>query len=146
MIDSLVKKTTGVFLLAALVILLINVALIFSGIFAKYDLKDWFWSYVFLVPVSIFGLWFIALRYIKSKKITSIGKNYLLYTAAKMMLSILFLLPWLLNKDEATKPMVIQFFAVFFPFLLVETILLIRLLNSPLDEKNKNEQNQHEIL
>ncbi|MBD3638292.1 MAG: hypothetical protein HUJ25_13145 [Crocinitomicaceae bacterium] len=105
-------------------------------------MDNWYWNYVFLVPVSALGMAYIAKRYSKSKKITSIGKNYILYTVVKMILSILFLLPWLLNKDESSKPMVIQFFIIFFPFLLVETILLVRLLNTPLDEKMKNEENQ----
>ena len=107
-----------------------------------YMSQKWWLNYLFLVPASVIGLFYIHKRFYRSGNIKTIGKNYILYTTVKMVLAIVFLLPWLLTKDESSKPMVIQFFAIFFPFLLVETILLVRLLNTPLDEKNKNEQNQ----
>ena len=106
--------------------------------------RHWYLVYAFMIPTSVIGLYFIKMRFDKSQKITSIGKNYIAYTVLKMILAIVFLLPWLLNKDESSRPMVITFFTVFFPFLLVETILLVRLLNTPLDEKVKNEENQGE--
>ena len=140
--DPLVKKTAGLFLIVAICFLLLNIGIVF--LLPKVAVQDWYWNYVFLIPISVLGMTIIARRYTKSQKITSIGKNYIAYTALKMLLAIVFLIPWLLNKDENSKPMVIHFFIVFFPFLLVETILLVRLLNTPLDEKVKNEQNQDE--
>ena len=140
--DPLIRKTTLPFLIVSLLLLITHFAIIKSDVLANYIVDDWYWNYVFLVPVSLIGLGIVAHRFKKTEKITSIGKNYIAYTVLKMIFAIVFLLPWLLNKDESSKPMVIQFFAIFFPFLLVETILLIRLLNSPLGEKNKNEQNQ----
>lgn len=139
--DLRIKKTAGTFLIIACCILLLNASMFFlKG--TNYDIEYWYLNYVYLIPISFFGLYLIAYRYKKSEKITSIGKNYIAYTALKMIFAIIFLMPWLMNKDETTKPMVIHFFIVFFPFLLVETILLVRLLNAPLDEKNKNEENQ----
>ena len=139
--DPLIKKSLSIFLFSAVGIFLIHLAVLFA-IGKIYETPYWYLSYAFLVPISFLGIQIIIKRYQKSKKVTSIGKNYIAYTALKMILAIIFLLPWLLNKDETSKPMVIHFFVVFFPFLLVETILLVRLLNTPLDEKIKNEENQ----
>ena len=140
--DPRIRKTVIPFLIVSVILFVANAILIMTDLFEKVVIKDWFWNYVFLVPVSLVGLAFIAGKYYQSQKITSIGKNYILYTVVKMVLAVVFLLPWLLHKDDSSKPMVIQFFAIFFPFLLVETILLVRLLNTPLDEKIKNEENQ----
>lgn len=147
--DPNLNKPASVFFFISLgIVLLIMGVQFLKGGFQEITFisKDWYWNFVFLIPVTFLGLFFIQKRYQKTKKITSIGKNYLLYTTLKMISSFVFLLPWLLNKDETSKPMVINFFIVFFPFLLVETWLLVRLLNSPLDEKVKNEENQDEIL
>ena len=130
------------FLIAAVVIFIANAAIIYTGLLDEFELSNWWLNYVFLVPVTVLGLYFVPLKYRKTGKVSAIGKGFVVYTAIKMILSILFLLPWLLNKDSSSKPMVIQFFSVFFPFLLIETFLLIRLLNSQFAEKNKNEENQ----
>ena len=126
------------------IFLLIGLVQFLKGGFndSEFFSQEWYWIFVFLIPLSFSGIFFIQKRYEKTKKITSIGKNYLFYTVLKMILSVVFLLPWLLNKDESSKPMVITFFIIFFPFLLVETWLLVRLLNNPFDEKVKNEENQ----
>lgn len=140
--DPLLKRILPPFLLVAVLCFAINGYLMVSGIFSSYQLSDWWMNYVMLVPLTAGGLYFITHSYTKSGKITSIGKNYIAYTVIKMVLSMAFLLPWLLNKDASSKPMVAQFFSIFFPFLLVETILLVRLLNTPLGEKKENEENQ----
>lgn len=140
--DPLLKRILPLFFLVAAICLAINAYLMLSGIFSNFEISDWWMSYVFLIPVTAGGLYFITRSYTKSRKITSIGKNYIAYTVIKMVLSMAFLLPWLLNKDASSKPMVAQFFCIFFPFLLVETILLVRLLNTPLGEKKENEKNQ----
>ena len=142
--NPLLNNPVKMFLVIAAAIFLLQIGVDFLKEGSEYIPDDWFFVYLFLIPVSVAGLYFIQKRYEKSKKITSIGKNYLVYTTFKMILSVVFLLPWLLNKDESSKPMVINFFIVFFPFLLVETWLLVRLLNNPLDEKMKNEENQGE--
>ncbi|MEX1000827.1 MAG: hypothetical protein WDZ35_01790 [Crocinitomicaceae bacterium] len=129
------------FIIAALIIFIINAA-INTFLLDDYKLTYWWLNYVFLVPVTVIGLYFVPLKYRKTHRPTSIGKGFVVYTAVKMILSILFLLPWLLNKDPSSKPMVIQFFSIFFPFLLVETILLVRLLNVELGEKNEKGKNQ----
>lgn len=141
--EPLLKKTLIPFSIAGILLCSIHGALVYSNAFPKFNLEDWFWNYIFLIPITLLGLYYIVFRFKKSQKITSIGKNYILFTVVKMILALVFLLPWLLNKDETSKPMIIQFFSIFFPFLLVETILLVRLLNVPLDEKLKNEENQH---
>lgn len=135
MTEEIIKKTLLPFSLVAILLLAINAGLMLSGLLENYSLKLWWAVHLFLIPLTFFGLFFIAKRLKQTQKITSIGKNYILYTVIKMILSIIFLLPWLLFKDDSSKPMVIQFFLIFFPFLLVETILLVRLLNLPLDEK-----------
>jgi hypothetical protein len=139
MTKNLVKKTTLPFLSTSLIILVIHGSLVNLSVFPDYNLSFWWLIYAGLIPISLLGLGLIAHVYNKTKKVSSIGKNYMLYTFVKMVFSLLILLPWLINKDETSKPMVAQFFLVFFPFLLVETILLVKLLNTSFDEKNKNE-------
>ena len=139
MIDPLLKKITLPILVTSIILASIHGALIESEVFKNFNLSYWWLIYAGLVPISLFGLGYIAHRYKKSEKITSIGINYIGYTVLKVLVAFAVLAPWLIDKDTSSKPMVAQFFSVFFPFLLVETILLVKLLNTPLDEKKEND-------
>ena len=142
MTEDIIRKTLRPFSLLAVLLLLLNAGLMFSGLLDNYFLNLWWAVHAFLTPLTFFGLFFIAKRLKKTQRTSSIGKNYILYTVIKMILSIIFLLPWLLYKDDSSKPMVYQFFLIFFPFLLIETVLLVRLLNLPLHEEIINDRNQ----
>lgn len=84
--------------------------------------------YLFIVPLTGLGLFYIVKRYQKDK--TSMVNTFMLYTIMKMVTSLFFLFPWIYYKDASSKPMIIQFFAIFFPILLLETIFLVRLLSN----------------
>ena len=140
--DHLARKTALQFLVISFTLFGLHFGLVELNLFPNLQISKWWLNYIFLIPLSATGLYLVAYRYRKTSKVTSIGKNYILYTVLKMILAILFLLPWLLTKSDTSRPMVIHFFIAFFPFLLVETILLVRLLNTPLDENLKNEENQ----
>jgi hypothetical protein len=98
--------------------------------------------YVFLGTLSILGI--SAIFLVHKNDDSLIGKGFLAYTVFKILGSLAFLAPWLLNQDELTRPFVYQFFAIFFPSLLVETMLILKLVNLVEKEKIKNDQNQLE--
>jgi ABC-type iron transport system FetAB permease component len=87
-----------------------------------------FWAiYLFLVPMTLGAIYIIVKE--KNKNANSVGKNFFVYMAIKMLLILLFLSPWLVYQNEFSRPIVYQFFAIFFPLLFVETIVLVRLVN-----------------
>lgn len=87
-----------------------------------------FWAiYLFLIPMTLGAVYIIVRE--KNKNPKSVGKNFFIYMAIKMLLILLFLSPWLVNQNEITRPMVYQFFCVFFPLLFVETVVFVRLVN-----------------
>ncbi|UKN00368.1 hypothetical protein K6119_11545 [Paracrocinitomix mangrovi] len=127
------------------------VAMLFAAVHGTYiytttniiELQNWWWlSHTYLFVATVLGLFFISAQYNKSKEIQSVGKAYLIFTTLKIVLSFVFLLPWLLMSKEIAKIFVGHFFLIFFPYLLVETILLIRFLNKPLDEKINTDEIQ----
>lgn len=98
--------------------------------------------YVFLGTLSLLGI--SAIFLVHKNDDSLIGKGFLAYTVFKILGSLVFLSPWLLEQDELTRPFVYQFFAIFFPSLLVETLLILQLVNTVETEKSKNDQNQLE--
>lgn len=89
---------------------------------SKYWIVD-----LFFLLITAFGI--IILMRLQKKKPMKFLNYYFLYTGLKLSLSMALLLPWLLTKDEFTRPMVYQFMILFFAFLFVETFALVRLLN-----------------
>lgn len=98
--------------------------------------------YVFLGALSFAGI--SAIFLIHKNDDSLIGKGFLAFTVIKILGSFVFLLPWLMEQDEFTRPFVYQFFAVFFPTLLVETMVILKFVNVIEEEKTKNDQNQVE--
>lgn len=98
--------------------------------------------YVFLGVLSVLGIGAIFL--IHKNDDSLIGKGFLAFAVIKILGSFVFLLPWLMNQDEFTRPFVYQFFAVFFPTLLVETMVILKVVSAIENEKEKNDQNQPE--
>jgi len=91
--------------------------------------------YVFLGLFSIIGMGAIFL--IQKNDETLIGKGFLVFSVLKVLGSFLFLLPWILNKDETTKQFIYQFFGVFFPTLIFETFMILKLVNQIEVEKKE---------
>ncbi len=98
--------------------------------------------YVFLGLFSILGI--SAIFLIHNNDDTLIGKGFLVFTVFKILGSFLFLFPWLADQDEFTRPFVYQFFAIFFPTLLFETAIILKVINAIEDEKKINDENQSE--
>lgn len=84
--------------------------------------------YLFIVPLTFLGLFYIISKYKKDD--TSMVKTFMGYSVAKIMASILFLFPWIIDKDVSSRPIIIQFFAIFFLILLMETRFLVLILNN----------------
>lgn len=78
------------------------------------------------------GLFFAALlldfllNRVKKIDDTLIGKTFLAFSTFKIIGGFLFLLPWILNKDESSYPFIIQFFIVYFLYLTAEALIFIR--------------------
>ena len=99
-----------------------------------------FYIYIFLGLFSILGISTIFL--IHKNDDSLIGKGFLVLTVFKILGSFVFLYPWLADQDESTKPFVFQFFAIFFPILLFETLIILRVINAIEEEKTINDKNQ----
>lgn len=98
--------------------------------------------YAFLGVFSILGI--SAIFLIHENDDSLIGKGFLVFTVFKILGSIVFLYPWLADQDEFTRPFVYQFFAVFFPTLLFETLVMLKVINAIEAEKTINDENQSE--
>lgn len=96
--------------------------------------------YIFLLSLSLLGTWSIFT--ISQNDDSLIGKGFLVFTTLKIFGSLMFLLPFIMNQDETTKPFVFQFFAVFFPSLIVETLVILKLTNLAEAEKLEKQENQ----
>ena len=108
-------------------ILIIHSLLIFLTLPPVYFASKFWLIHLFLTPLTLVGIYFIQKKHAIDSK--SVGKNFFIYMIAKMVLTLLFLSPWLMYKDEFSRPMVYQFFAIFFPLLFMETFVLIKLVN-----------------
>jgi len=98
--------------------------------------------YLFLGIFSILGI--SAIFLIHNNDDTLIGKGFLVFTVFKILGSIVFLYPWLADQDDYTRPFVYQFFAIFFPTLLFETLIILKVINAIEEEKTINDENESE--
>jgi hypothetical protein len=134
----------------SIITILFNAGLLLLGhlyVNSKIELSEtikeaWWTIHVFLFLASFIGIFAISRNFERTGEVTSFGKTYLFYTTLKILAAIGFLVPWLLGDKNIAKNFAGHFFAIFFPYLFVETILLIRYLNGPLDEKSKSDENQ----
>lgn len=95
--------------------------------------------YLFLLSLSVLGT--IAIFAIAKNDDTLIGKGFLAFTMIKIFGSLAFLLPFLMDQDDTTRPFVYQFFGVFFPSLLVETLVILKMTNHIDQESVKTDEN-----
>jgi hypothetical protein len=72
----------------------------------------------------------LVLVRIKQNNINNVGYTFLLLTSIKMALAYLFLRPILSSDLPKTPSEKINFFAVFIYFLIIETLVTIRILNN----------------
>jgi len=93
--------------------------------------------YVFLIVLSFIG---VSLLFLVSKNDeTLIGKGYLAYSVIKILSSAVFLYPWIANQDDFTRPFIYQFFGIFFPSLIIETLIILKLVNLKEEQNQKND-------
>ena len=82
--------------------------------------------YLILVPLEIVGLAYIFFKYKKDDQ--SAMKSFMLLMGVKMAASIAFLAPWALFQDKFSRPIIYQFFVVFFVILFAELVFLVKML------------------
>ncbi|MFT5861039.1 MAG: hypothetical protein ACI865_003157 [Flavobacteriaceae bacterium] len=135
MIKSLYLKTALPIIAVSVALFGVHLALITYKLPAIYGESQFWLIYVFMVPMTL-GALFIIVKKSKNSPV-AVGKGFFIYMSVKMILIMLFLSPWLFFKDESTRPMVYQFFLVFFPLLFTETYVLIKLVNLPEIQEKK---------
>jgi len=125
-------------LLPILFLLLFSSGLLGFHFFINYSLlndpinqKAFFDIHLFLFFCSFIVI-LITLR-IKKLNADWAGLSYLAFSVLKMFVCVLFLWPWIAEKTPASKLIVYHFFALFFPYLIIETVLTLRFVigNSP---------------
>lgn len=127
MIESIYSKIFYPVLLTIALVFFAHEALLNYVLPDLYTQTLYGYIYLFLVPITLIGMTWMVHRYKRNNK--SLGKNFFVYTIIKMVSTLGFLSPWLINKSELTRPFVYQFMLVFFLLLFIETFQLVRLLN-----------------
>ena len=120
-------KSAKPILTVSLVLLAVHLILLQFVLPETYKQSKFWVIYLFLIPMTLGAIYIIVKE--KNKKASSVGKNFFIYMAIKMLLILLFLSPWLVYQNEFSRPMVYQFFSIFFPLLFVETVVFVRLVN-----------------
>jgi hypothetical protein len=87
-----------------------------------------FKSYIFLVVLNIIS--FLLLLIIKTKKPDYVGYTFLGLVLIKMILSFTFLFPTIKSEITNKEYIILMFFALYFVYLIFETILTVKLINS----------------
>ena len=106
-----------------LVLLGINMA-VYGNLPSEYQQIQIIYAHGFLFALSLI-LDFI-LNKVKKVDETQIAKAFLAFSTFKMIGSLLFLLPWILNKDPYQLPFIVEFFAIYFIYLMAEALIFIR--------------------
>ena len=99
----------------------------------------WWTIYLFLVPQFLLSYFYVLKKAASKATMPEVGKKYVITLTLRMLAALIFLFPWLIVKDETSKPMVGQFFFVFFPLLVVEIKLLVSFLNSSVQDFSEEE-------
>tara|TARA_B110000037_G_scaffold40411_1_gene49979 strand:+ start:20487 stop:20903 length:417 start_codon:yes stop_codon:yes gene_type:complete len=119
-----------------IVVAAIHYLLLWKYLPAKFaDAAPWR-IYAFLVPATILGVVFIVKRFQKDHK--SVANSFMLFTILKMIAALIFLGIIMFYIKEPARPIVYQFFALFFPFLFLETRLFVRMLSYSPSKFEKN--------
>jgi len=118
-------------LVAALVGLAVHEALFWLWIPRVYE-TDFIYSLPELYTgFGVFSLVIVfLLQLVKDKSIDNVGFSYLLLTGIKMVVAYVFMLPILALHLAKTPTEKMSFFSVFIYFLIIETVVTIRILNN----------------
>lgn len=81
-------------------------------------------AHIFLFTAT--GLVFSVYHHYRAKHIEMSGYIFGAASMAKMILAVVFLLPWILKNSDANLPFIIQFLVLYVLYLLFESIVLIR--------------------
>lgn len=111
------------FLSLFLVLLGMHVAL-FSSLPKIYQQYPIIYAHIGLFLAAL--LLDFLLNRVKKIDDTLIGKTFLAFSTFKIIGGFLFLLPWILNKDDSSYPFIIQFFIIYFLYLTAEALIFIR--------------------
>ncbi len=134
------KVSTISFLSVIVLVWTINFAFVQGAFLVDYiRLSYWWVIYPVLIPQFLIAYFYVLRKAANQKTLEEVGKKFIITLTLRMFLAILFLLPWLINKDETSRPMVGQFFFVFFPLLVVEIKLLVSYLNQSVPEFQEEE-------
>lgn len=134
------RKSYFIFFSVITVAWVFNFAFNQSAFLIDYMVVPYWWLvYIVLIPQFLIA-YFYTLKFATTKeKIPEVGKKFIITLTIRAGLCILFLLPWLIFKDESSRPMVGHFFYVFFLLLTVETGLLVSYLNGSVQEIKEEE-------
>ena len=111
------------FLSAFLVIAGIHIAIL-PNLPEDYRQYEIFYGHLMLFAAAVI-LDFILNR-VKDIDVTLIVKTFLAFSTFKIIFGFIFLLPWILNKSDETVPFIIQFFIIYFLYLAIEAVVVIR--------------------
>lgn len=112
-------------------------AMLLHNVLPELYLSTQAWTiYAFLFPTTVIAFVLIYNRYLKDE--TSVVKTYMLYTTLKMIVTLIYIGPWLFPKNDLTRPFLNQFFILFFIFLFLEIRILIQMLNNSSSKIEKN--------
>lgn len=113
------------FCIFGVIIFLLHWAIVYS--FLDLSSPKGFWHFhLFLFSLTLISN--IVVAWLLKKDTQVMGYGFMASGFLKMILSIVFLLPYLLNKDENTLGIVIQFMCLYVVYLVFEVILLTKLL------------------
>ena len=88
--------------------------------------------YLLLIPIEILGLRYIFVKYKKNNQ--SAMKSFMILMVVKMAATLIFLIPLIIFKNELTRPIVYQFFVIFFVILFAELVFLVKMLAVKLEK------------
>ena len=120
----------------AIFVAAIHYFLLWKVLPAEFAVSNPWRIYAFLLPITLLGVIFIVKRFQKDH--TSVINTFMLFTVLKMMSALIFLGVIMFYLKEPAKPIVYQFFAIFFPFLFMETRLFVRMLSYSPSKFEKN--------
>lgn len=93
-----------------------------------FSLKNSFvnYSYLFLIVLNIFS--FLILVAVKSKKEEYVGYTFLGLVLVKMVVSFIYLYPTIISQIPNKEHLILVFFALYFIYLIFETVVIVNLL------------------
>lgn len=88
-----------------------------------------FWVHPFLFVLSFLSIISVNIIFQKTKR-KNIANAYMLTILGKIIFTLLFLLPLFINNNIFKKEYVLQFFAIYFVYMVIELVYLSKLVKS----------------